>query len=420
METAPATPILSDASAVGSPRKRIVFVDDEPNILQGLRRLFSPFRQEWDMIFVGSGAAALTVLAQTACDVVVSDMRMPGMDGVELLQQVKRQYPQIVRIVLSGHSDHGMLMRSAQVAHQYLAKPCDATLLQTTIARTCALQGLLRTPALHQLVTGLTTLPSLPTLYLQIIEAMQDPNVAMGKVGTIIGRDIAMTAKVLQLVNSAFFGLRRAVTTPTEAVRLLGLETIKTLVLSLQLFAQCDAARLRACGLGTLWHHSLMVGLCAQKVVTMEQGDRSMREAAFTAGVLHDVGQLVLAANLPEHYGAVGVVMQAHGVTDWQAEQDIFGVTHATVGAYLLGLWGLPESLVEAVAFHHAPGACPAQHALSPLTAIAVANRLVSEGPAREPVEMEHTMYLAALGLSDRLGGWRTQCQALIHEEHAV
>ena len=420
MEMALTTTIRSGVIASGSSRKRILFVDDEINILQGLRRLLSPLRQEWDMVFVGSGAEAMTVLSQTACDVVVSDMRMPGMDGAALLQHVKRQYPHIVRIVLSGHSDHAMLVRSAQVAHQYLAKPCDATLLKTTIARTCALQALLSQTALHQLVNGMATLPSLPTLYCQILEAMQAPTVSLEHVGDIIARDMAMAAKVLQLVNSAFFGLRRSITTPAEAVRLLGLETIKALILSVQLFTQGDAATLRAFGLDTLWHHSLMVGLCAKQVVTMEHDDRRMVEVAFTAGLLHDVGKLVLAANLPEQYGDVGPLMQEQGLTDWQAEQRVFGVTHATVGAYLLGLWGLPEILVEALAFHHVPDACPAQHTFSPLTAVAIANLLVSQRTARAPVAMEHATYLAELGLSDRLESWWAQCQALVQEEQEV
>jgi HD-like signal output (HDOD) protein len=149
-----------------------------------------------------------------------------------------------------------------------------------------------------------------------------------------------------------------------------------------------------------------------------EIGDRRMGEVAFTAGLLHDVGQLVLSANFPEDYSAVHAVMYEHGVADWQAEQRIFGVTHATVGAYLLGLWGLPEILVETLAFHHTPAACPAQHTFNVLTAVAVANMLVSQRPGAEPGDGEHATYLAALGLSDRLAGWRVQCQALTQEEH--
>lgn len=419
MPTAQATPPLLGVEP-DSPRKRVLFVDDEVNVLQGLRRLLHPLRQEWDMTFVESGAAALAHLAEAPVDVVVSDMRMPGMDGAQLFEHINQIYPHIVRIVLSGHSDHNMIMRSVKVAHQYLTKPCDAMVLKTTIVRTCALQEILNNTALVNLLAGMGTLPSLPILYQQIMEAVQDSNISMMKVGGIIGQDIGMTAKLLQLVNSAFFSLRRQVTTSAEAVSLLGLETIKTLVLSIQLFNHFDATRLCGLGLDTLWQHSLAVGMCAKGLVKMEGNDHAMAEVAFTGGLLHDVGKLVLATNFPEPYGEVHRLMDEQGWTDWQAEQHIFGATHVDIGTYLLGLWGLPETLVEMLAFHHTPGACLTQHTFSPLTAVAVADVLVNQDAAAEPGEMEHATYLAELGLSDRLVHWRRQYQGPVREEQCL
>ena len=401
------------------PKKRVLFVDDEPNILQGLRRMLHPLRQEWDMTFAGSGQEALECLGHTPVDVVVSDMRMPGMDGAQLLTHIKIQYPHIVRIVLSGHSDHEMSLRSVGPAHQYLAKPCDAMTLKATIARACALRELLGNATLQQLVSGMTTLPSLPTLYLKIMEAIQDPHVSMGRVGDIIGQDMGMTTKILQLVNSAFFGLQRHIATPTEAVSLLGLDIIKALVLSVQVFAHFDIATLRALSLHTLWQHSMAVGAGAKRIVKMEDGDRTMADAAFTAGLLHDAGKLVLATNLPERYSEARTLMQEQTLPEWEAERVTCGATHAEVGAYLLGLWGLPDALVEALAYHHCPSACPAR-TLSPLMAVHVANALGHADEGVEPTGSVDLTYLAELGLSHRLASWREQCQALLHEETQV
>ena len=103
---------------------RVIFIDDEPNILSGLKRILRPLRNEWQMEFKDGGQAALESLAETPCDVVVSDMKMPGMDGAQLLSAVKDQYPNSIRIALSGETDSHMIYRCVQHAHQYLAKPC--------------------------------------------------------------------------------------------------------------------------------------------------------------------------------------------------------------------------------------------------------------------------------------------------------
>jgi len=400
-------------------KQQILFVDDEPNVLQGLRRMLHPLRHEWEMAFAGSGPEALEHLEHTPCDVVVSDMRMPGMDGPQLLAHINLQYPHIVRLVLSGHSDREMVLRSVRPAHQYLAKPCDAMTLKAMITRACALHVLLGNAALRRLVSGMTTLPSLPALYLQVQAAIQDPQVSVGKVGEVIGQDMGMTAKILQLVNSAFFGLQRPITTPTEAVRLLGLDTIKALVLSVHIFIHCDMAMLRALSLHTLWQHSLAIGACAKRIIETEGGDPSMADEAFTAGLLHDVGKLVLGTNLPELYVAACTLAQEQDLTDWEGERVTYGATHTEVGAYLLGLWGLPDPLVEALAYHHCPSACPTR-ALSPLMAVHVANALGDENETPKHTGSVDLRYLEEIGLDDRLAHWHKQCQPLLEQEIGI
>lgn len=400
-------------------KKRILFVDDEPQVLRGIRRMLEPMHTQWDMTFVESGQAALEQLDHAPFDVVVSDMRMPGINGVELLTAVMERYPHTIRIILSGYADQQMILQSVVPAHQYLSKPCDSDLLQATVARACALRDVMSDAVLQRMVSGLTTLPSLPTLYLAILDVMASPTGSLEQVGAIIAQDMAMTAKILQLVNSAFFGVRSQVSSPAQAVGLLGLETIKSLVLSIHIFEQCDAACLRQFNLESLWQHSHEIATWAKKIAKEVHQDKRVADDAYMAGLLHDVGKLVLATNLPDTYSEIYALMQDQGCRAWEAEQHVLGVTHAEVGAYLLELWGLPKPVVEGVAFHHSP-LSSSQCMFSPLTAVHIANALGHETPDTEAeiaIPVEHD-YLAALGLSDRLRDWYTAYEKITYEDN--
>lgn len=393
-------------------KKRILFVDDEVHVLQGLRRMLYPMRQEWDMAFAESGSAALEQLRQQRFDVIVTDMRMPEMDGAQLLTQVQQHYPHMVRIVLSGYSDRQLVLKSVGPAHQYLSKPCAAEKLKNTIARTGALRDLIDNDLLRQRVAGMQILPSLPTLYLELVEISQNPNASIEKITALIARDIGMTAKILQLANSAFFGIARHVSSTAQAVNLLGLDIVKALVLSGQVFTQFDSCQIRQCTLDTLWQHSLAVGACAKRIAQLEGCARTMIDDVFMAGMLHDAGKLILAANYPKEYQHAQALGRHNGLTDWQAESAVLGASHAEVGGYLLDLWGLPSEIVEAVAFHHCPDASPHQTFIG-LTAIHVATAIVCDTATAEadtPAEAIDMNYLTRLGLKYRLALWRQQC----------
>src|ERR1051325_10408156 len=142
--------------------KSVLFVDDDPNVLAGLRRMLRPLRTEWTTEFLDGGEKALAYMAEHPVDVIVTDMRMPGMDGVQLLEQVVVRHPSAVRIALSGHSDQEMLIKVAGLAHQYLSKPRDTESLKSTVRRSCALRGHFSGDALKRLVARMTSIPSLP------------------------------------------------------------------------------------------------------------------------------------------------------------------------------------------------------------------------------------------------------------------
>jgi putative nucleotidyltransferase with HDIG domain len=389
--------------------KRILFVDDDANVLEGLRRMLHPFRAEWQMAFARSGPEALEKLDAESFHVVVTDMRMPGMDGAQLLAEVKRRHPQTVRIVLSGHSDKEMILRSVGPAHQYLAKPCDADTLRTLLARACALRELLANESLKRLVTRMSALPSLPNLYAEIVAELQSPTASIQKVGQIISKDVGMTAKILQLVNSAFFGLRRHVSHPAVAAGLLGLETIKSLVLSVHVFSRFEQAKVQGFNLTSVWNHSLATGTLAKEIAGSAGLENKLGDHAMMAGLLHDAGKLVLATGAPEPYQEAVSLARGTGTPLWRLEREVLGTTHAEVGAYLMGLWGLPDPIVEAIAYHHTPSTCLAKD-FGPLTAVHVASALEHEAHPADNHEGSHEIsaeYLTGIRLADRLEDWR-------------
>jgi putative nucleotidyltransferase with HDIG domain len=376
---------------------RIVFVDDELNILQAMRRSFHNMREEWSMEFVSSGAAALESLAKAPADVIVSDMRMPGMDGWQLLAEVKKLYPQTVRLVLSGSADPSSVMRAVGTAQLYLAKPCESGALKAAIVQTQMLKQLLSNDQLALLAGGVGMLPSAPAAFQEILACLQNPAASLADAAQIIGRDVAMTANIMKLVNSAFFGSRRPITTADRAVAYLGMDTLGALVLGHSVFQSGVAAGIAGFSLENLWQHCLQTGVAARAIAYSENWPAAKADEAFLAGVLHDVGKVVFATKAAAHSSdssAVDVAqMEAH---------------HAEVGAYLLGLWGFPNLIVEAVAFHHTPS-LSSEKTLGLSGIVHVADRLVhlkSENRSGSNDTGVQAGYLEGLALGHCLPKW--------------
>jgi HD-like signal output (HDOD) protein/ActR/RegA family two-component response regulator len=378
--------------------RRILFVDDEAQVLDGLRNLLRKQRQRWAMTFVGSGRAALEELARAPYDVVVSDMRMPGMDGAELLRETKRLYPTTTRIILSGHSEHEAVMRALPVAHQFLHKPCDPEQLRIVVDRACELQTLLGAPDLRSAIGAvlgrLDKLPSTSSSYQALTSALDDPHGTVGAIAAVIERDPAMSIKVLQLVNSSYFGLQQSMTSIKQAVNYLGLELIKTLAMTAQLFARIEAQPIAGFSLPDFQARAIRAARIARKLLT----DPRRADEAFASALVHDIGEVLIALGAPEACLRIAAEVQARGVPRDQVERELLGVSHAELGAYLLGMWGLPLAIVEAVAFHHRPAAV-SDGGREVLAALIVADAWVDGAPIDQD-------FLAACGVADRLEDW--------------
>jgi len=391
-------------------KTRILFVDDESNILDGLRRMLQSMRKEWDMTFVEGGQAALDILAVKSFDVIVSDMRMPGIDGAQLLERVKQNYPHIARIVLSGQTSKKTILRSVGPVHQYLTKPCNAETLRTTISHICSLRDLLTNEELQGLIAQLESLPSLPSLCAELMEQLRDNDCSVDEVAKIISRDVGMSAKIMQLVNSAFFGVGRHVSDISQAVTLLGLETIASLALSMRIFSQFDDIKLEGFSLSCLCDHAFAVAELARLIARSENAEKSVTGYCFLAGMLHDIGKLVLAAQVPQKYQQVLSLCSCRTKEIREAESEVLQTTHAEVGAYLLGLWGFSDDIITALAFHHRPAEAAATE-FNALTTVHVANILAHETDSIFDKNIQpDTQYLDALRLTDRLPRWREIC----------
>jgi HD-like signal output (HDOD) protein/CheY-like chemotaxis protein len=392
----------------------VLFVDDEPKLLRGIQRMLAGADCDWQAEFAQGGREALALLAQRAFDVVISDMRMPEMDGATFLGEVRERYPDTVRVVLSGHSERSLILRSVGVAHRYLAKPCEVEDLRSVVTRAMALRRVLSDSALRSLVSQLIRIPSAPRLYRDLMAQIQTSEKSLHDLGRTVAQDIGMTAKILQIVNSAFFGMPRHVSDPVQAVCLLGFDVLKALVMTVHIFTELAMDGVDGLGIEDLWNHSAETGALAKSIAAAEGCERDVCDHALMGGLLHDTGKLILAANQSKRYREALRLAERRPMSPLAAEREIFGTTHAEVGAYLLGLWGLPEPAVEAVAFHHRPADCLGT-TITPLTAVHVANalehahRAATEEP---PPDCLDSAYLDRLGLAQRWPIWQDRCLA--------
>jgi len=396
-------------------KARILFVDDEPMILEMLKLTLAPMSTEWDMTFAASGEGALASMAKRPYDIVVSDMRMPGMSGAQLLNEVMKRYPATVRIIFSGYAEQDQVMKCIGNTHQFLAKPFDVSALKAALNRCQNSKTRLPNKEIQTLLAGRDHLPSIPAIYFQIIDALQSPDCSAQGIGDIVATDPGLTAKILQLVNSAFFGFAREISSAEEAVMLLGVGTIRALALTVHLFSAFEPIPSKDWSVEQISSHSLRVGRFARKIAEFQGAGETQREEAFTAGLLHDAGKLILADILAARYFEIYSDARTHSHPLSTAEREALGVTHAEVGAYLLDLWGLPASLVEAVALHHEP-ARTHEPVFSSLTAVHIANALAENGRLSEqdPVSRKLDIaYLDQLGIGDRVTVWQEKLDSL-------
>lgn len=393
--------------------KTILFVDEEEYARKALQRAFRDMHGEWEMRFVVDPGEALETLAAEPVDVLITEMVFNGQGGLDFLEAVRQTYPHTVRIVLSGYADRNVLLKSADLAHQYIVKPCDDDSLKTTIARAFMLKELLDQAPLKQVLTRIGALPGLPARYEELATALNAEETSVQRVADIVEKEPGLVAKLLQLVNSSFFGRPQRITSAVKAVSLLGLDLVRAVVLASGTFDQFKRLKGKGITLDALWAHAAATAAMAKTIAQAAGFDAKAIDTAFTCGLLHDIGKLLIAAHLSGPFKEITARMRREGGSMAAAEMAIIGTTHAAVGAYLLGLWGLPESLVKAVAGHHSPDA-QGNGTLDMVVITHIANGFAKAGKGladpRTPLEGLDYAFLDTTGLMEAVARWRVLC----------
>jgi HD-like signal output (HDOD) protein/ActR/RegA family two-component response regulator len=392
--------------------RRILLVDPGADICEALKEAMAADGPHWQVDWAVGGEEALRKLGAESADVVVVDEQLAEMDGVTLLTRVRDRHPTAIRIILSEAASSQRPSVAAMVAHRMLAKPCVVGELETAIRRSCDLRTLTGEAEAYRRTMAAAALPSRPGVYMELNQFLGDPNWQPSHIAAVVERDVALSAKVLQLANSALFGLSQEVTTIQGAVMFLGVDTIRSLALTAEAFGKLAPRNTEAFSIDEFQNHAMLVARITAAVLPAGR----VQQEAVTAALLHDIGKLVLVADRGSRWAELNREATERGLPLHDIETEREGVTHADLGAHLLSLWGLPDGIAEAVAHHHRPVAVEGLE-LDAVAAVHIANALAHElhpplegAPPYQPLEEE---LLDRLDLRPRLDLWRRLARQL-------
>ena len=384
--------------------KRVLFVDEDTTTVASLRSAFLAQRDALEAVFVSSGEQALAQLAAQPFDAIVSSLCMPHMDGAQLLGMVRERHPGVIRLCMGEADDDEAFLRAVPVTHQFLRRPCSPDTVREVIDRACSLALILHDPSIRQLVSRLDSLPATPQTFQQLSVAIARPTSHTHDISQIVSNDRALCVKTLQIVNSALFRRSAPITSIPAAITYVGLEMLKSLALSACVFTAIESSPQIHRLLSDLQDRSLRKARFAHSLLDGEHG----ADEAFTAALLLDIGQAVLALGSPERFEAMVSEARERALPWHDVEAKYFGAAHPEVGACLLGLWGLPLELIEAVAHHHRPSVI-AHPQTRVLAAIHVADAAVDATSAGSTLRLNERLdasFIARSEIARQLSDW--------------
>lgn len=363
---------------------------------------------DWTTTCVTSEAEALARLEAGSFAAFLVDFNLGSPDASELLNQSLEKCPDVTRFLFACEADLALVAAKVIGEHEILPKPIDGTTLKSRIEGGLSdLEPRQAVPA--QSVEDSASQDEHSLVCAEVLQALESSTVTCRQVGAIIARDASLTQELVQLTRSTYLGLPGNVTNPVEAVEVLGLETVKALVMARRFLA--EHAHLSSCYLSpdTIWQHSINVAQIARDLVLFETRNRALASQALAAGLLHDLGKIVLATNFDDLYGRVHSLARKQPVALWEIEKEMFGASHGEIGACLLGMWNMSSEIVDAAAFHHEPPL--GEHdQLTPLAAVHIANVLEHQRRSDDGfrvLPVVSTPFLNQLRLLQRLPVWR-------------
>lgn len=399
-------PHSSPAASGGT--RRLLFVGCDDLWLGQIERDMACLQSKWQCSRAADCTQAVEKWAAGSFDTLILEGKTA--DGAKLLKTLEKELAQSICLVRCQTLDRATSALWKGTGAALVAEDTDATTLISTVKRGARIQGWMADTAIKQLVSQIRKLPAQPKLHTLVTDELKSENGSMDVVGKLISQEPIMSAKIMQVVNSAFFGLTREISDATESVMVLGAERIKALILLAGVFSQYSSAKCPGFSPEPVWGHSIQVGAFARAIALAETKNPRSAEAAFTAGLLHDIGKLVLAGNLPEMYDTVQRLKASKKITSREAELEILGTSHAELGACLLATWGLPLPILEALAWHHEPARSDEQ-GFTLLAAVHAANVFAQESAGGDaPRDHIDIVYLQQAGLGDCRNRWREYC----------
>jgi putative nucleotidyltransferase with HDIG domain len=384
-------------------QNRVLFVDDDPVLRELYGSMGSELREQYEIFTASNGKEGVQLLQKNAFDVVVSDLTMPGMDGVQFLGHVVRTQPDSARIIISGYLDRLRIAQCLFVGHRYFNKPCDTKGLAALLLRLSDFRGIVSNQKVRRVIGGLGSLPGPPDTYIKLEEVLNSAYSSLNDVAAVVEQDIGVTAKLLQIVNSAQFGVARQIVSPTEAVQLVGVEVVRGLVLGLQAFSVYKSNPAKKSPPAELWDHSLRIALTARRLAQAHELSHDACEKAFLGGLLHDIGKIVIVANASDEHNDVSAFAKNYRIPMHESELRRFGATHAQIGAYLLALWGIQDQVVRLVEHHHSLETFPETEDCAPLIMVHAAHAIESSPDRRYPLNLPFLSRKGFDGIENRV-----------------
>jgi putative nucleotidyltransferase with HDIG domain len=400
-------------SLVPTAEWRVLFVGVDALWFDQIKHDLFCLQPHWQSLHAPDTSVAAPMLEAQPVHAVVVDSRVP--DARELIEHLKKTRDQILLMLRCDMSDRYVVDSLKGLGVPMITSHGDATRVVASLLRSSRLREWTADPAIQRLLPQIRKLPATPELYARVSEELRSPNGSLEVVARLICQDPVMCAKMLQIVNSALFSASREITDMLEAVMILGSERIKSLILLGGVFSQYSDVKGSAVSIQSLLAHSIQVGGFARAIALSETKSSRTAEAAFTAGVLHDIGKLILAGNLREQFDRARALAGERKLSAHDAEMEVFGVSHARFGACLLAAWGLPLPILEAVAWHHEPSKS-SDTGFSLVAAVHAANvfaHLASPQPGsggQEPPVSVDQKYLDNIGLGSCCDRWRESC----------
>lgn len=360
----------------------LVLIDDLAALAQA-EPIFSQLPDHWKVHVTQTTDNALCLLDQVPFEVIFVDLKAGPLASLEFLHKVWSRHASTIRFLLTDNMAPDIMVTCALGPHQVLPKPLEPAAVRAALERATLVDRLFQNKDVRSLVSRIRTFPSRPTIYVEVMKELRSAHASADTIGELVSRDLAISTKLLQITNSAFFGFNRPVSKPGDAVLLLGMETTASLVLGIEAFSHLDNVKLKYFSSDQVWKHCQVVANSARAIAQRVTNDVELAHEAYTAALLHDIGKLALAVNLDDAYRDALNLGREKNLPAYEVERQAFGATHAEAGAYLLSLWGLPAPVIHAVASHHLP-ARELSSEFNALTALHIANALENSLSCKE------------------------------------